>query len=68
MFFQEKDLNIKYRILYYVVFKSDYLASLFLTVYVKVKSIFNNDYDKTFSIKVISNNNFFLKGTWLHFI
>lgn len=62
MFFQEKDLNIKYRILYYVVFKSDYLASLFLTVYVKVKSIFNNDYDKTFSIKVISNNNFLVNS------
>jgi FkbM family methyltransferase len=58
MFFQEKDLNIKYRILYYVVFKSDYLASLFLTIYVKVKSIFNNNYDKTFSIEVISNNDF----------
>jgi len=58
MFIQEKDLNIKYRILYYVVFKSDYLASLFLTIYVKVKSIFNNSYDKTFGIKVISNNDF----------
>ena len=55
---KDKELNIKHKILFIITFNNLRLVSFILTQLVKVKSIFNSEYDKKFKIKYISKSCF----------